>query len=105
MLAKPLGGLYRLWQNKYYLDELYHAVFIRPALWVAEVFTYHWLDRKLIDGILHGVGRLGLMVGHGFRELIDRPLINGAGDAWRKEHVRLGRACAFCNQGGCRFTF
>lgn len=81
VLAKPLGGLYRLWQNKYYLDELYHAVFIRPALWVAEVFTYHWLDRKLIDGILHGVGRLGLMVGHGFRELIDRPLINGAGDA------------------------
>lgn len=81
MLAKPLGGLYRLWQNKYYIDELYQLVFIRPALWVADVFTYHWLDRKIIDGVLHGIGRLGLAIGHGFREFIDRPLINGAGDA------------------------
>lgn len=81
VLARPLGGLYRLLEHKYYVDEFYQAAFIRPALWVAEVFSYRWLDLGLIDGILHGLARVGVAVGHLFREVIDRPVINGAGDA------------------------
>jgi len=80
-LSGVLGGLYRLWARKYYVDEVYERIFIRPSLWLAEVFTYRWLDHTVIDGVLHGLARLGVALGHFLRNLIDLPLINGTGDA------------------------
>ncbi len=80
-MQQPLGGLYRWMKNKYYVDELYQLVFIRPAHWIAETFSYLWIDRKLIDGILHAITRFGWWLGERLRYWFDLPLINGAGDA------------------------
>jgi NADH-quinone oxidoreductase subunit L len=80
-LEKPLGGLYGLLKNKYYFDELYEVVFIKPAHWVSETFSYLWIDRGLIDGILHGIARIGWWLGEKLRFWFDLPVINGAGDA------------------------
>ncbi len=79
-LVKPLGGLHTVLKNKYYIDEFYQAAFIRPANWVANVFTYKILDQTIIDGILHGIARFGVWLGKGLRNVIDLPLVNGAGD-------------------------
>ncbi len=54
-LAKPLGGVYTLLKNKYYVDEFYDLVFVKPAHWFSETFSYQWIDRSVIDGILHGI--------------------------------------------------
>jgi len=32
------GFLYRFLLNKWYFDELYHVIFVRPALWLGRVF-------------------------------------------------------------------
>ncbi len=80
-LARLLGPIYRLLQNKYYFDEIYDFLFIRPAYWFAETFVYRWLDRGLIDGILHAVGRTALRIGSFLRNAIDLPIVNGFGDA------------------------
>lgn len=80
-LEKALGSVHTLLKNKYYIDELYSLVFIRPSIWLAETFTDKWLDLGLIDGILHGIGRFGLWVGRVLRNVIDLPVVNGAGDA------------------------
>ena len=80
-LEKPLGGFYTLLKNKYYFDELYDRVFVRPARWTAETLSYLWIDRKLIDGILHGIAHIGWWLGERLRFWIDLPVINGAGDA------------------------
>jgi len=79
-LEKPLGGLYTVLKNKYYVDEFYQTVFIRPALWVADVFTYKILDKTIIDGFLHGIARFGLWLGNLLRNSFDVPVVNGAGD-------------------------
>lgn len=79
-LARFLGPVYRLLQNKYYFDELYDLIFVRPAYWFAETFVYRWLDRGLIDGILHTVGRIALRIGAFLRNAIDMPIVNGFGD-------------------------
>jgi NADH-quinone oxidoreductase subunit L len=63
-------------KNKWYFDEIYNVIFIRPATWVAEKFTSLYMDQKLIDGILHGVARLSLFMGHVFRNYFDKPVIN-----------------------------
>jgi len=62
--------------NKYYFDELYNFVFVKPAEWVAEKFSYLFMDRIVIDGFLHGVARSSLFLGSLFRNKIDKPIIN-----------------------------
>jgi NADH-quinone oxidoreductase subunit L len=89
-LARPLGPFYRLLQNKYYFDEIYDFLFVRPAYWFAETFVYRWLDRGLIDGILHAVGRTALRIGSFLRNAVDLPIVNGFGDAVGEGVKRAG---------------
>lgn len=56
-LVRPLGPLHNFLRNKWYWDELYGAVFIRPTVWFSETFTYTWVDRGVIDGLLHLISR------------------------------------------------
>jgi NADH-quinone oxidoreductase subunit L len=79
-LERPLGPIYKLLKNKYYFDELYDLVFVRPAYWLAETFVYRWLDRGVIDGILHGIARLAMRIGSFLRNYIDIPVINRSAD-------------------------
>jgi len=65
-----------LLKNKWYIDEIYQVVFIRPSFWLAETLTSKWIDGALIDGVLHGIGRLTGRLGHTLRNYIDKPVIN-----------------------------
>ena len=42
-------------KNRFYFDELYNLVLIRPTLWLAQ-WTYTFIDKTVIDGILHWRG-------------------------------------------------
>ena len=79
-LERPLGAVYQLFKNKYYFDELYDRLFVLPAYWFAEVFTYRRLDRGLIDGSLHAIADLAGRIGSFLRNWIDLPVVNGSGD-------------------------
>lgn len=79
-LQFALGPFYTVLKNKYYFDELYDFVFVRPAYWLADTFTNRILDRGIIDGILHFIARVASNVGHVFRNYIDKPVVNGFGD-------------------------
>jgi NADH-quinone oxidoreductase subunit L len=52
-LRRYLVVLYHLTWNKWWFDELYDFVFVRPTHVVSR-FIASWLDRGLIDSILHG---------------------------------------------------
>jgi len=92
-LQKPLGILYPFLKNKWYFDEFYAYFVVKPMNWVSEVFT-PWMDRTVIDGILHSVARLSLFIGHVLRNYFDKPVINeliGDGTAeifWRGQAIR-----------------
>jgi NADH-quinone oxidoreductase subunit L len=51
------GPLYRLSYNKWYLDEIYNAVIVKP-FYVISTVCAQVLDVGFIDGIVNGVGRL-----------------------------------------------
>ena len=53
-LAKSLGGLYTLVLDKYRIDELYSAVFIRPLVAASTYIFWKGMDRGLIDGAADG---------------------------------------------------
>ncbi len=70
-----MGFLYKVFKYKYGIDELYQDVFIRPAVWISEVFN-DFLDRRILDGIIEGIGKVALALGSIFRKHIDIPLWN-----------------------------
>ncbi len=78
-VKKMLGGLHTVLQNKYYLDELYQATFVRLFNWISEVFTPA-MDRGVIDGFLHGIARVAFSLGGIFRDRFETPVITGAAD-------------------------
>jgi NADH-quinone oxidoreductase subunit L len=63
-------------KNKYYIDELYNFVFIKPAIWFSEVFVSKWMDKGFIDGILHIFGPTTGGIGTFIRTKFDLPVIN-----------------------------
>jgi NADH-quinone oxidoreductase subunit L len=75
-----LGPIYTFLKNKYYLDEVYDVLFVRPARWLAETFVSAWMDRLVIDGLLHWVSRISFEIGRVFRDYFDAPVVNGSGD-------------------------
>ena len=67
---------FSLLKNKYYFDEAYQVIFIQPALWFSEVFVSKWMDKGLIDGILHIFGPTTGGIGAFIRNKFDVPFVN-----------------------------
>jgi len=63
-------------KNKWYFDEAYDFLFVKPAYWFAETFVYKWMDKGLIDGILHAFGKGTAWLGTNIRKYIDLLIIN-----------------------------
>ncbi|MBN9081987.1 MAG: NADH-quinone oxidoreductase subunit L [Rhizobiales bacterium 62-17] len=49
-LAERHGMLYRFLLNKWYFDELYDRIFVRPAFWLGRLFWKEG-DGRIIDGL------------------------------------------------------
>jgi NADH-quinone oxidoreductase subunit L len=56
-LASSAAGLYQLSLNKWYVDELYDKVFVRPTVQLATTL-WRGFDVRVIDGAVNGVARL-----------------------------------------------
>lgn len=98
-LQLALRGFYTVLQRKYYFDEIYDFLFVRPANWLAEIFTFRWLDRGVIDGILHRIAQVAFILGDLFRNLIDKPIVNGFGDLVGESVKRFGRRSRYVQTG------
>jgi NADH-quinone oxidoreductase subunit L len=55
-IARRFGPIPRWAENKWYVDELYHAIFVKPLRIFSHVF--HWVDKLLVDGIVNVFGFL-----------------------------------------------
>ena len=77
-LKKVLGPLYTLFENKYYFDEIYDYIFVKPMQWFSEKVVYLFMDKKIIDGILHGFAQFTYWLGTIFKEKFELPVIDKA---------------------------
>ncbi|MCS7060465.1 MAG: NADH-quinone oxidoreductase subunit L [Anaerolineae bacterium] len=76
--VEKLGGLFTFLHNRWYFDELYRAIFIRPMQWLADNYT-RLVDKGLIDAVLEGGYRLGSVVA-GWFKTFDRVVVTGISD-------------------------
>ena len=51
-IRTSLAGMHKLVVNKYYVDELYDRVFVRPLVAISERVLHRFIDVGLIDGVL-----------------------------------------------------
>jgi NADH-quinone oxidoreductase subunit L len=82
-LIGALGPLHTFLKNKWYWDELYDFLFVRPAVYVSEVVVYEVMDKGMIDGTLHLIARTVFRIGRfalGFEQMV----ISGGMD-WLKD--------------------
>lgn len=118
-LAVALGGLLAGWlvyrnvnsaaedklqfkvlKNKYYFDEIYDFLFVKPAYWFSETFAYKFIDQTIIDGFLNKVGGVAAGVGSAFRQYFDAPVVNGFGDMVGEGAKKIGKILAPIIQRG-----
>jgi len=68
-LAQSLHGLYTLIFHKYYVDEIYAALIVRPLLWISANLLWHVVDERVIDGTVNGVATAARESGGEVRKL------------------------------------
>jgi NADH-quinone oxidoreductase subunit L len=52
---RRFAGVHRVLAGKYYIDELYDRMLMRPLAWISERVFLGLGDRVLLDGTLHGL--------------------------------------------------
>jgi NADH-quinone oxidoreductase subunit L len=103
-LKRWLGPVHTVLEHKYYVDELYDLILIRPVIWLAGIcskFDYDWVinrivnlagqisviiaelfgrfDRSVVDGLVNTVGRAGKALAFWSGEA-DLKIVDGAVD-------------------------
>ncbi len=57
-------GFWKVLFNKYYVDELYDRVIIRPLMWLSETALWRGIDQGLIDGVgVNGTAKVSRALG------------------------------------------
>jgi NADH-quinone oxidoreductase subunit L len=112
-LKRWLGPVHTVLENKYYVDELYRLIFIRPVKWLSQVFSkfdYDWVinrivnfvgqttvfvsdrwgefDLFIVDGIVNTVGRAGAAVSMGL-DVFDLSIVDGIVN-WIGDLIKAG---------------
>jgi NADH-quinone oxidoreductase subunit L len=72
--AEQWPRLHAFLAHKWYFDELYSAILVRPALVAAH--AARWFDTNVIDGIVNGLGRIGVLLSR-WNGLFDARIIDG----------------------------
>ncbi len=68
-LRKGVGDFYDILLNKYYIDEIYQAVLVKPLTYVSERYLWHGFDETVIDGTVNGTGKIVRFFGRILRKI------------------------------------
>jgi NADH-quinone oxidoreductase subunit L len=68
--AREDTGLALVLNRKYYVDELYDAVIVRPVAWLSRVVLWKGVDQGVVDGVgVNGAAWVSRLAGGGLRLL------------------------------------
>jgi NADH-quinone oxidoreductase subunit L len=88
-LKARFEGIWTVVYNKYYVDELYALLLLRPSVRVAKAFSR--FDGTVIDGAVNLAGAIGRFLGR-VDAAIDKYLVDGAVNAVAAGTIGLGRS-------------
>ena len=83
-----LPNLHRWMYNKYYVDELYQAVVLKPAYLMARAWSA--FDAVVVDGLVNGVAAVGRFVCN-VDGAIDTYIVDGFVNLFANNLLRAGK--------------
>jgi len=54
-ISQQFGAVHKVLFNKYYVDEFYDFIIIRPTIWIAKNVLIGFTDARIIEAIVNGV--------------------------------------------------
>ena len=98
-MKRQLSGLHGFLVNKWHFDELYDALFMKPAHIVGKFCT--WIDRTIFDGIIHGSAKVMIAVSKWDR-LFDESVVDGFVNLLGNSTFAVGRSLRVVQTGRLR---
>jgi NADH-quinone oxidoreductase subunit L len=89
-------GVWTTVYNKYYVDEAYAWLVLRPSVQLARAFS--WFDGRIIDGLVNLAGAVTRLVAN-VDGAIDRYLVDGAVNAVASVTIGAGRSLRLLQTG------
>ena len=68
-ITSKMHGLYMMVLHKYYVDEGYGAIFVKPLLALSTVVFWRGIDQGVIDGLVNGAGATSKGIGNELRQM------------------------------------
>jgi NADH-quinone oxidoreductase subunit L len=68
-ITSKMHGIYTMVLHKYYVDEGYGAIFVKPLLALSTVVLWRGVDQGVIDGLVNGAGSASQGVGNELRQM------------------------------------
>jgi NADH-quinone oxidoreductase subunit L len=68
-ITAKMHGLYLLVLHKYYVDEGYGSIFVKPLLALSTVVFWRGIDQGVIDGLVNGAGTTSKSIGNELRRM------------------------------------
>jgi NADH-quinone oxidoreductase subunit L len=78
-IAASLGGLYQAVVHKYYVDEIYAAVFVKPLIEGSTTILWHGVDQDVIDATVNNSATAAREVSDAARQMQSGNLRSYAG--------------------------
>jgi NADH-quinone oxidoreductase subunit L len=79
-IRQTFEPIYKLLWNKWYFDELYNLVFVRPTMLKSRGIA--WFDRSVIDGLIHATAAVARAGSRLVDAIFDRTVVDGAVNAF-----------------------
>jgi NADH-quinone oxidoreductase subunit L len=68
-ITSKIHGIYLMVLHKYYVDEAYGAIFVKPLLALSTVVFWRGIDQGVIDGLVNGAGETSKDIGNELRRI------------------------------------
>jgi len=98
-IKRQMAGLHGFLANKWHFDELYDALFMKPAHVVGKFCA--WFDRAVFDGILHGAAKATVFVAKWDR-MFDEKIVDGFVNLLGESTFASGRSLKVIQTGRLR---
>ncbi len=98
-LIRAFQPVYKLLKNKYYFDEIYTVLLVRPAVWLAEKCGL--FDNKVIDAAVNGVGVATVELANSAGDF-DNTVVDGAVNGVASGTMSAGRQLRRAHTGNVR---
>ncbi len=98
-IKRQMALLHGFLVNKWHFDELYDALFMKPAHVVGKFCA--WFDRAIFDGILHGAAKITVFVAKWDR-MFDEKIVDGFVNLLGDSTFAFGRSLKVIQTGRLR---